>query len=183
MRIYVFVCFILLIGCEKIPDICDELAYAETPEISDGFYMRGTLNGESWSAEYAEFASILYKGQPEFSLGGIIYNECGIPYYTVLLFSRREQFDFDRFVNEESSSVFYNYGQIDEHVITPKYDSLIISNDFENFVDFDYVAPDTSIIDGRFQLNLTKRDRYYEEGEPDNIKIENGEFRLERTFY
>jgi hypothetical protein len=54
----------------------------------------------------------------------------------------------------------------------------LVTNTIENYLEFTYLSPDSSIIEGRFQVHLVKRGYQPDPGEPDAIIIKNGKFRL-----
>lgn len=188
--IIIFIAVMSFLSCckkEELPSICDDLGYNENPKkFEEGFYMNGIFNGKNWKADNAGYR-LDTKG-----MGFGNFNECGLVKYSCSInnikIDNSKQTITDAFL-------FFNYGQIDEIVTSQDYDSLVVSQDFENYIIFDYVTPDTSIVEGRFQLHLTKRWCFeynngtlegcdsppdYLGGEPKDIIITNGRFRLKR---
>ncbi len=180
----------LLLACEKEEpyNICDDLGFNPNPppKFEQGFYMTGLWNGKDWKPYIAAFAVVSSR------LGFGDLNRCNLLKYSCGI-------DDIAFVNTKQtitkSRLYFNYGQIDEIVTSQYYDSLVVSPDFENFIIFDYIAPDTSIVEGRFQLHLTKRWCFtfddgtlagcdtppdYIDGEPKDIIITDGKFRIKR---
>lgn len=172
---------------EGIPAVCEDLGYEPNPvKFTEGFYMQGILNGKPWSADYAGY-SLVHNG-----IYFREYNKCGLVKYLA-------NFSHFKFVNSTQdltkAELYYNYGQIDEVVLSQTYDSLVTTSRFKNTLIFDYIAPDTAVVEGRFQFHLTKsvcfyysdgslggcRPPDYLDGEPKDIIITDGKFRLKRT--
>lgn len=186
--IFFFICSVWwCCSREGIPAVCEDLGYEPNPaKTPEGFYMQGILNGEPWSADYAGY-SLVHNG-----IYIIQYNRCGLPKYLASF----EQIKFVPSAQDFTKArLTYNYGQIDELVTSQTYDSLVTTPRFKNTLIFDYIAPDTAVVEGRFQFHLTKSVCFYSnvgtligcsppdylDGEPKDIIITDGKFRLKRT--
>lgn len=201
--IFIFLSWtILCCSDDNIPLECSDLGFDNNPELfENGFYVKGTINGSSWEAANGYFViitdTLLERG---ISLCFADHNTCNLQN---LIFKdnitdggwvNNYLYEFGtKNVNPPIYSIF-NYGGLDEAAVSQEYDSLVISPAFENFIIFDYLSPDSTIIEGRIQLHLTKRwckefdsgdlvgcdtPPDYLDGEPLDIKIKDGEFRLQ----
>ncbi len=192
----------LLLACEKEEpyNICDDLGFEPNPKRFDkGFFVQGTLNGKSWAADNGGIVrSTDTLGNTTINVAFTKNNSCNLPDLIFYDFNTPDGFVLSHFykINEININppirAAFNYGQIDEIVISQEYDSL--STKFENYIIFDYVAPDTSIVEGRFQFHLTKAwctyfsdgtlqrclSPDYQYGEPKHIIITDGKFRMKR---
>lgn len=177
---------------DDIPVECVELGFNSNPAIfEEGFFIRGKFNSKETNFDYGGISvDDRENKRPYFRFGN--YNLCNLQHLNI---SFRNNFSTDNLGSIELDPSFeavYNYGGVNELVLSQRYDSLILNSDFENFLVFDFINSDTTILEGRFQLHLTKsKCCYFDDGslkvcqtpdyfsdEPVDIKIENGKFRI-----
>lgn len=179
---------------DGIPDECFDRGYNENPESFDeNFYFKGILNGKEWEAKNGVFYFVDDSG---FNFTVHNTNSCGLDELTFYSYSNISKYSFVQINIDPPIKAIFNYGGLNEYVFSQEYDSLVVSQEFDNFLIFDHVTPDTSIVEGRFQLHLTKRwckefdngrlegcdtPPDYIDGEPKDIIVTDGQFRLKRN--
>lgn len=200
-RIIVLISILCYASCSKekiadddIPVECIELGYNPNPVVIEkGFFINGEFNSIDLNFDYGgiSFGDDENK-RPYFRFG--TYNSCNLQHLNIRY---TNGFSIDNLGSTEIDPSFqavYNYGNANELLLSQRYDSLVLNSDFENYLVFDFINTDTTILEGRFQIHLTKsRCCYFDDGslkvcrtpdyfqaEPTDIKIRNGKFRISR---
>jgi len=87
----------------------------------------------------------------------------------------------EHLLKDDQISFTYNYGGAHELAVSPRYTVVVNSPDLTNHFLFSYLSPDSTVLEGEFEVHLIKK-YTPEPNEPDAIIIKNGKFRLKNQF-
>ncbi|WP_235297474.1 hypothetical protein [Portibacter marinus] len=192
-RFTYLIILVLLFACSKedrIPAICDTMGYDEEAIFfEEDFCAKSIYNGEKAEFDAGYFGYRHENDQPVGSIGLVRYNECNLLDFQLELHELKISFDKQII---DSTSAYFHYGAFEEVVTSSRYDSLIVTPDFENFIRFDYISLDSSVVEGHFQIKLTRRwcnytsdgklqrceQPVFDYNEPETIVIKDAKFRL-----
>ncbi len=182
-----FYFFILTVAfsCSK-PEECNERSWTDFPRLDQGFYMKGMMNGKPWDAASGfsgtggEINPITLKFDTTYyALNGVVRTNCGdlinyVEFTSEVIPQLRVKYPNPNFTFQ------FSYDQSYESYLSPKYDSILVTKDFENYLQFTSFSKDTSIVEGVFQVQLTRQN--IEPNEPKVIRFSNVKFRMKNVF-
>ena len=177
----------LAFSCSK-PEECDERSWTDFPRLGQGFYMKGKMNGKPWEAasgfsgtggEYLTYTSPLKFDTTYYVLNGVVRTNCGdlinyVQFTSEVIPQLNVKYPNPNFTFQATYSPSY------EPSFSPKYDSILVTKDFENYLQFTSFSRDTSIVEGVFQVQLTRQN--IEPNEPKVIRFSNVKFRMRNVF-
>lgn len=178
---------------------CEELGFDENPMLfEDNFFLQATINDSPWEANWGRIftnSKNNFDDNLKLDIRGFNYGNCNL----IDLILRLSFLDQVYSLNEKNLdppfAAIFNYGGLNELVVSQRYDSLLTIPNFPNYLLIEKVDTLNSIMEGSFQLGLTKRYCFtfddgtisgcntpdYLEGEPLNIIVTEGSFRMPFT--
>ncbi|WP_353482826.1 hypothetical protein [Haliscomenobacter sp.] len=181
---YYFVILTLAFSCSK-PEECDERSWTDFPRLDQGFYMKGKMNGKSWEAASGfsgtgvDVNTIISELDTTYVLSGVVRNNCGdlinyVQFTSEVIPQLNVKYINPNFTFQSTYSPSY------EPSFSSKYDSILVTKDFENYLQFTSFSKDTSIVEGVFQVQLTRK--ITEPNEPKVVRFSNVKFRMKNVF-
>lgn len=181
---YFFILF-LAFSCSK-PEECEESSWTGVRRLDQGFYMKGKMNEKPWEA-VSGFSGTFVDRNPatlkvdtsDYYLNGGVHTNCGdlinyVQFTSEVIPQLNVKYPNPNFTFQFVYSSYYDFS------LTSKYDSILVTKDFENYLQFTSFSKDTSIVEGVFQVQLTRK--ITEPDEPKVIRFSNVKFRMRNVF-
>lgn len=183
---FYFFTLCLAFSCSK-PEECEEPGWTGIRRLDQGFYMKGKMNGKPWEAvsgfsgtggEYLTYTTLKFD-TTYYVLNGVVRNNCGylinyVQFTSEVIPQLNVKYPNPNFTFQSTYSPSF------EPSFSPKYDSILVTKDFENYLQFTSFSKDTSIVEGVFQVQLTRK--ITEPDEPKVIRFSNVKFRMKNVF-